>query len=76
MRLATWNVNSLKARLDRVLAWTERQQPDILCMQETKLTDEQASRPSTSVRSATSWRTTGQAGGTGWPSRRGWGSTR
>jgi exodeoxyribonuclease-3 len=42
MRLATWNVNSLKARLDRVLAWTERQQPDILCMQETKLTDEQA----------------------------------
>ncbi|MEP6469429.1 MAG: endonuclease/exonuclease/phosphatase family protein, partial [Chloroflexota bacterium] len=42
MRLATWNVNSLKARLDRVLAWTERQQPDILCMQETKLSDEQA----------------------------------
>ena len=42
MRLATWNVNSLKARLERVLAWTERQQPDILCMQETKLTDEQA----------------------------------
>ena len=42
MRLATWNVNSLKARLERVLAWTERQQPDILCMQETKLSDEQA----------------------------------
>jgi exodeoxyribonuclease-3 len=42
MRLATWNVNSLKARLDRVLAWTERQQPDILCMQETKVSDEQA----------------------------------
>jgi len=42
MRLATWNVNSLKARLDRVLAWTERQQPDILCMQETKLSDAQA----------------------------------
>ena len=42
MRLATWNVNSLKARLDRVLAWTEAQQPDILCMQETKLSDAQA----------------------------------
>ncbi|HEX6129323.1 MAG TPA: exodeoxyribonuclease III, partial [Candidatus Limnocylindria bacterium] len=42
MRLATWNVNSLKARLDRVLAWTERQQPDILCLQETKVSDEQA----------------------------------
>jgi len=40
MRLATWNVNSLKARLERVLAWTERHQPDILCMQETKLTDD------------------------------------
>jgi exodeoxyribonuclease-3 len=39
MRLATWNVNSLKARLDRVLAWTEATAPDILCMQETKLSD-------------------------------------
>ncbi len=39
MRLATWNVNSLKARLDRVLAWVEAKQPDILCMQETKLAD-------------------------------------
>ncbi len=39
MRLATWNVNSLKARLDRVLAWTEAIGPDILCLQETKLAD-------------------------------------
>jgi exodeoxyribonuclease-3 len=39
VRLATWNVNSLKARLDRVLAWAERQSPDILCLQETKLAD-------------------------------------
>lgn len=39
MRLATWNVNSLKARLDRVLAWAGVFQPDILCMQETKLSD-------------------------------------
>jgi exodeoxyribonuclease-3 len=42
MRLATWNVNSLKARLDRVLAWTERHEPDVLCLQETKLSDAQA----------------------------------
>jgi exodeoxyribonuclease-3 len=42
VRLATWNVNSLKARLDRVLAWTERHEPDVLCLQETKLTDAQA----------------------------------
>jgi len=40
VRLATWNVNSLRARLERVLAWTERNQPDILCMQETKLADD------------------------------------
>ena len=39
MRLATWNVNSLKARLDRVLAWLAAVEPDVLCMQETKLTD-------------------------------------
>jgi exodeoxyribonuclease III len=40
MRLATWNVNSLKARLDRVLAWAQAKEPDILCMQETKLADD------------------------------------
>jgi exodeoxyribonuclease III len=40
MRLATWNVNSLKARLDRVLAWAADKRPDIFCMQETKLADE------------------------------------
>jgi exodeoxyribonuclease-3 len=42
MRLATWNVNSLKARLDRVLPWLERVRPDILLMQETKLADADA----------------------------------
>ena len=40
MRLATWNVNSLRARLDRVLAWLEHAQPDIACLQETKLADD------------------------------------
>ena len=39
MRIATWNVNSLKMRLDRVCGWLERAQPDVLLMQETKLTD-------------------------------------
>jgi exodeoxyribonuclease-3 len=39
MRIATWNVNSLKARLERVEAWLEEAQPDVLCMQETKLAD-------------------------------------
>src|SRR5260221_2081545 len=39
MRLATWNVNSLKARLPRVEEWLAYAQPDVLCMQETKLAD-------------------------------------
>jgi exodeoxyribonuclease-3 len=42
MRIATWNVNSLKARLDKVLWWLERARPDVLMMQETKLTDANA----------------------------------
>ena len=39
MRIATWNVNSLKARLPRVEEWLEYAQPDVLCLQETKLAD-------------------------------------
>lgn len=42
MRIATWNVNSLKARLDKVLWWMDRAKPDVLLMQETKLADENA----------------------------------
>ena len=39
MRIATWNVNSLGARLGRVEEWIGYAQPDILCMQETKFAD-------------------------------------
>ncbi|MGH9172198.1 MAG: exodeoxyribonuclease III [Acidimicrobiales bacterium] len=39
MRIATWNVNSLKARLPKVVRWLDYAQPDVLCMQETKLDD-------------------------------------
>jgi exodeoxyribonuclease III len=39
MRLATWNVNSLKARLERVEQWLAYAQPDVVCLQETKLAD-------------------------------------
>ncbi len=42
MRIATWNVNSLKARLEKVEWWLARADPDILLMQETKLTDDDA----------------------------------
>lgn len=40
MKIATWNVNSLKVRLPHVLDWLKAQQVDILCLQETKLIDE------------------------------------
>ncbi|MDX1513845.1 MAG: exodeoxyribonuclease III, partial [Gammaproteobacteria bacterium] len=40
MKIATWNVNSLKVRLPQVLAWLEAVRPDVLALQETKLTDE------------------------------------
>lgn len=42
MRIATWNVNSLKARMPRVAGWLEMARPDILLMQETKLADDAA----------------------------------
>jgi exodeoxyribonuclease-3 len=39
VRLATWNVNSVKQRVPRLLAWLEQRRPDVVCLQETKLTD-------------------------------------
>ncbi len=39
MKLATWNVNSLKVRLPQVLDWLKLHQPEVLCLQETKLED-------------------------------------
>src|SRR5258706_7169448 len=42
MRIATWNVNSLRARLDKVTWWLERARPHVLLMQETKLSDAHA----------------------------------
>jgi exodeoxyribonuclease III len=44
MRIATWNVNSLKARLEAVEKWLERAAPDVLLMQETKVADEDVPR--------------------------------
>jgi exodeoxyribonuclease III len=40
MRLVTWNVNSLKQRMPRLLPWLDERQPDVLCLQETKLADD------------------------------------
>lgn len=40
MRIATWNVNSVRTRLDQVCAWLAREQPEVLCLQETKVADD------------------------------------
>ena len=39
MRIATWNVNSVKQRVPRLLPWLDERQPDVVCLQETKLGD-------------------------------------
>jgi len=40
MRIATWNVNSVKQRIDNLLAWLKERNPDIVCLQETKTVDD------------------------------------
>ncbi len=40
MRIATWNVNSVKQRVPRLLPWLDERRPDVVCLQETKLADE------------------------------------
>ena len=40
MRLATWNVNSAKQRIPRLLPWLDQRRPDVVCLQETKLGDD------------------------------------
>lgn len=40
MRIATWNVNSVRTRLDQLLAWLAAERPEVLCLQETKVADE------------------------------------
>jgi exodeoxyribonuclease-3 len=41
MKVATWNVNGIRARADQVHAWLEREAPDVVCLQETKASPEQ-----------------------------------
>jgi exodeoxyribonuclease-3 len=40
VRIATWNVNSLKQRVPRLLPWLDQRRPDVVCLQETKLADD------------------------------------
>ena len=50
MKIVSWNINSLRKRQERLLSWLEATQPDIVCLQETKCTDEQF--PELSLRAA------------------------
>jgi exodeoxyribonuclease-3 len=50
MKIATWNVNSIRSRLQRLLDWLQQARPDVLCLQELKATDE--SFPYDAVREA------------------------
>ena len=71
MRIATWNVNSLKARMDALEHWLARADPDVLLMQETKLADEDAPAMWFQMPPATSSSTTARAAGTASRSRAG-----
>ena len=69
MKVATWNVNSLRVRLPHVLKWLEREQPDLLALQETKIQDEDF--PADAFReSATSPRSAARRPTTAWQSCR------
>ena len=50
MRIVSWNINSLRKRQDRLFDWLENTKPDVVCLQETKCTDEQF--PALSLQSA------------------------
>ncbi len=50
MKIVSWNINSLRKRQDRLLGWLKDTQPDVVCLQETKCTDEQF--PALELRSA------------------------
>ena len=40
MKIASWNVNSIRSHLDQVTAWLARTAPDVVCLQETKVEDD------------------------------------
>src|ERR1700716_4026554 len=43
MRVTTWNINSIRQRMPRLLPWLDERQPDVVCLQETKLSDDKLS---------------------------------
>ena len=78
VRIATWNVNSVKQRVPRLLPWLDERRPDVVCLQETKLARRRvqgAARRRSSRSAATRSRCTARRSGTAWRSCRGWGWT-
>ena len=71
IRFATWNVNSLKVRQERVEQWLADVAPDIVCMQETKLADSAFPQLAFEALGYDRPPTTARAGGTAWRSCRG-----
>ena len=69
MRIATWNVNSLNVRLPHVLGWLDEHRPDVLMLQETKLTADRFPVPMRFAARATTRCSRGRRRTTGWPSR-------
>ena len=55
MKIATWNVNSLKVRQQHVIDWLETSQTDVLCLQELKLTDDKFPRAELEAKGYRSW---------------------
>src|SRR5204862_6983245 len=41
MKIVSWNINSLRKRTERLLEWLAKEQPDVVCLQETKCSDDQ-----------------------------------
>ena len=75
VRIATWNVNSLNARLERVDEWLDHAEPDVLLLQETKMADEPFPHLHFEAQGYDLGASRRGGAGTGWPSCRAWAST-
>ena len=76
MRIATWNVNSIKQRIENLVAWLKERQPDVVCLQETKCVDEAFPREPLEALGYNRRHSTVRRPSTGWRSCRNTASTR
>ena len=49
MKIGTWNVNGIRKRFSEVISWIDREEPDVVCLQETKASREQVPEPLCSI---------------------------